>query len=78
MIKYNIDDEVDNAKITIKDIFSVDNMPTILLVLNSCLPRSAARLQTDAYTTAIAAAKYDASVEFINAVITKTNDLRLK
>lgn len=75
---YNVDDQIDAAKPALRDLLSIDNMPNLLLVMNSLLPRSSKRLLGDDRATVIAAAQYDACVDFVNRFIEKANDLRLK
>lgn len=61
--------ELDRYASTINTIFTRDNLPAILAVLNSLIPRDPERLADNEYQTVIRAAKYDASLELINGVI---------
>lgn len=77
-ITYQIDDQLEIVKPSLKEILNLNNLPPVLILMNSLLPREAVRLRKDAYETAIAAAKYDAVIEFINAFTSKVNEIRLK
>lgn len=68
----SVDAQLELHKSTIDEIFTRDNLPAILAVLNSLLPRDVTRISVDEFQTIARAARYDGAINIINDVITFT------
>lgn len=55
---------------SIDRIFTRDNLPAILAVLNHLLPRDKERTKDSEFNTLVAAARYDGAINIVNDVIT--------
>lgn len=61
--------DIDRYAATIDKIFTRDNLPAILAVLNSLIPRDRTRIFPSEYETIIAAARYDGALKITNDVV---------
>lgn len=62
--------DVERYAATIDTIFTRDNLPAILAVLNALLPRDRERIKEDQFKTIISAARHDGALEIVNGVVT--------
>lgn len=61
--------DLERYSASIDKIFTRDNLPAILAVLNSLIPRDRTRILPSEYETIVAAARYDGALKITNDVV---------
>lgn len=67
------EEQLKEYKTGIDTIFTRDNLPAILAVMNSKLPKDITRTKGSEYETIVSAAFYDGALSMINEIINFSN-----
>lgn len=67
-----LESQLDHHKVAIDAIFTRENLPAILAVVNSLLPKDRERIAQDEFWTIVNAARYDGALKLTNDIVTFT------